>query len=146
MFTFDAAVSLAKHCGVLTAHVALSREDARFVSRARTLERVAATRGYVGALLEGEEYVRMVWDLLKEPEEGGFGAAFYVCGSTAFVATVLSALEGVARRFASELEPGRERDSKPPQPTSDNATDAREILFKMIQGIRERLFLAPSAE
>jgi sulfite reductase alpha subunit-like flavoprotein len=96
--------------GVLTAHVALSREDARFVSRARTFERVAATRGYLGALLEGEEYARMVWDLLKEPEEGGSGAAFYVCGSTAFVATVLSALEGVARRFASELGPGRERD------------------------------------
>jgi hypothetical protein len=55
------------------------------------------------------------------------------------------ALRQAAReiKHIERMRPRTKIKAKPPQPTSDNATDAREILFKMIQGIRERLFLAP---
>jgi sulfite reductase (NADPH) flavoprotein alpha-component len=90
--------------GRLHARVAFSRDDvgARFDPGAGCFVFEPDERHRIGVEIERRDNARVLWNMLQEPEDGGEGAYFYVCGQTGFASSVMRALKGVVRRFCGE--------------------------------------------
>lgn len=89
--------------GRLRLQVACSREDSRLcVAPSEPFGFADAARMRVDQLMLEEETARRLWDLLRDEEQGGRGARFYVCGRAGFAAAVFAALKQIARRYAGE--------------------------------------------
>ncbi len=90
--------------------VAFSRDDVTAAVRSRNVSRfefAAGERGRLDGVLLQDQQARLLWDLLRSPQEGGQGAYFYLCGRTSFASTILDSFKQIIARFtdgASESE------------------------------------------
>jgi len=92
----------------LNLNVAFSREDisARFVSTYRGGKLVFeyGKRGRIDSLMLAEKNSLALWELLRTRQHGGKEAFFYICGKTAFAATVMQTLKEVVRKYSGDTE------------------------------------------
>lgn len=76
-------------------------------------------RGYIDAEMLDEENARLLWELMRSPQEGGRGAHLYICGRTDFADTVLAALRAVISRFIDG-------------PPEDKEIAARQFIYRLV--------------
>ncbi|HNH78783.1 MAG TPA: cytochrome b5 domain-containing protein [Anaerolineales bacterium] len=83
--------------GRLHLRVALSREDKQIFLQDGRLAARSGTACHVDSLLDQD--AETLWSLLRNSDEGGEQACFYICGRTGFAGSIISALRNVIRRF-----------------------------------------------
>lgn len=88
--------------GSLELFVALSQEPAQLHTQNGTLVRVTAPRGHVDGLIGGVLADRL--SELLQPAEPESGAVFYVCGSSRFAHTVVSALQALLQQRCADTK------------------------------------------
>ncbi len=92
----------------LILHVAFSRENinVRFVSTSHTGNLVfePGKRRRIDSLMLQEKNALALWELLRTRQDGGKEACFYICGKTAFSATVIHTLKEVVRKYSGKTE------------------------------------------
>ncbi|MEP7290826.1 MAG: cytochrome b5 domain-containing protein [Chloroflexota bacterium] len=108
--------------GKLNVRVACSRDDvtAQFNPESGSFDFIPGERQRLDHELLTDANARRLWELLRSRKDGGQGAYFYLCGHTAFAATILDTFKQIIARYA-EGATDAEREAA-----------ARQTLFRLI--------------
>jgi sulfite reductase (NADPH) flavoprotein alpha-component len=94
--------------GLLRLSIAFTREGGDLkLDPERGFLAVPGPRRRISDLLAGEEVERELFKLAKSREEGGRGAAIYVCGRSGFASTVVESLQWIFQRQSEFEQPGK---------------------------------------
>lgn len=85
--------------GKLNIRAAFSRDDVSLELKNGKFLFTKGERCYIDGEMLKEENAAHLYNLLKSPNEGGLGAAFYVCGHVEFAVTVFNAIKSVLLKF-----------------------------------------------
>jgi sulfite reductase alpha subunit-like flavoprotein len=98
--------------GKLNVRTAFSRADVetQFDPAAGKFALMVGQRQHIDGEMLKEENARLLWDMLRSPQEGGQGAYFYLCGRTSFASTVLETVKTIIARYV-EAPTAEERDA-----------------------------------
>lgn len=90
--------------GKLHVKVSVSDEDveAAFDKHTGHFNFTPGKRGYISRIIEEEETAKLLWALLRNEDEGGLGAYFYVCGSGLFSDSIYQSLKKIVNRYIKD--------------------------------------------
>ena len=108
-FYYQAELEPLVAAGKLDVRVAFSQADtaAQFDAETGHFEFRSGTRQHLDHEMLKEENARLLWELLRSPQDGGQGAYFYLCGRTAFANTILDTIQAIITHF-TDVETGRQ--------------------------------------
>lgn len=108
--------------GKLDIRVAFSRDEAgvQFNRQTQGFDIVPGQARYLGAELLEPDNARLLWDMIRRPEDGGQGASLYICGRTAFANSMLDTIKTVIARY---IETGNRETAE---------ERARQMLYRLI--------------